>query len=534
MKIRYLATTVAVLALMSGCANVPDASKSGGTGTSSATPAPTTDTPVSSTPATPSRPTGSRAPEDDDRGFATASAYYEPASFASLPGWKEDNLKDALKAFDQTCTAYRNRADWTRVCQQASRVNGNDNAAIRKFYETEFSLYQVHNLDRTPDGTVTGYFEPLLKGSRKYGAPYIHPVYKVPTDMVFMDLRKLPKGSAGKVLPARLDGQNVTVVSAREGQLTLDLTKKFPEPLDRKLRLRKEGNQLVPYYTREEIESLGAPNASVIAFVDSVQDLYTMQVQGAGRIEMSNGEVVRVSYAEQNGHPFMPEVSGAAGKSGVKVRGGFAELEADEDDEAAEGGAVLTRGFRLSASTGAAAGATAGAGVRRPAGPSAPSGRAGAPAAGAVAPSIQSAINRDPSYVFFQETPNRANNVGPSGAMGVPLTPGSSIAVDPRAVPLGTPVFLATQGADKSKSLRKLTVAQDTGGAVRGAVRADYFYGFGQNARTSASRMKQKTNVWVLLPKDFRIAAREQGPVVRGSAQAPLTACLIQDDFCGE
>ncbi len=531
MKKKHLITATAAFALLYGCANPPEAPK--GNPDVAATAPAKTDKPQAEVPPPPppAKPVASGARDDDDHGFATATAYYEPASFASLPGWKDDNLKDALKAFDQTCNAYRNRAEWTKVCQQAGRVNGNDNAAIRRFYESEFSLYQVHNLDRTPDGTVTGYFEPLLKGSRKYGAPYIHPVYKVPTDMVFMDLRKLPKGSLGKVLPARLDGQNVVVTSAREGVLTLDLTKRFPEPLDRKLRLRKDGNQLVPYYTREEIESLGAPNASVIAFVDSVQDLYTMQVQGAGRIEMNTGEVVRVSYAEQNGHPFLPEVSGAGGKTGVKVRGGFAELEADDDDEPEDGGPLLTRGFRLSASTGAAAGATAGAGARRPAGPS---GRAAAPAAGAVAPSIQQAINRDPSYVFFQETPNRATNVGPSGAMGVPLTPGSSIAVDPRAVPLGTPVFLATQGAGTSKSLRKLTVAQDTGGAVRGAVRADYFYGFGQNARVSASRMKQKTNVWVLLPKDFRIAAREQGPVVRGSAQAPATACLIQDDFCGE
>ena len=92
---------------------------------------------------------------------------------------------------------------------------------------------------------------------------------------------------------------------------------------------------------------------------------------------------------------------------------------------------------------------------------------------------------------------------GPQGALGVPLTPGRSIAVDPRNVPLGAPVYLATTQPLSTKPLNRLVMAQDTGGAIRGAVRADFFWGFGADAGAQAGRMKQQGQMWVLLPTEM-------------------------------
>jgi membrane-bound lytic murein transglycosylase A len=89
---------------------------------------------------------------------------------------------------------------------------------------------------------------------------------------------------------------------------------------------------------------------------------------------------------------------------------------------------------------------------------------------------------------------------GPPGALGVPLVARRSIAVDARYVPLGAPVYLATTWPNTAKPLNRLMLAQDTGGAIRGAVRADYFWGFGEEATREAGRMKQPLRMWVLLP----------------------------------
>ena len=101
--------------------------------------------------------------------------------------------------------------------------------------------------------------------------------------------------------------------------------------------------------------------------------------------------------------------------------------------------------------------------------------------------------------MFFRELP--AGNGGPLGAVGVPLTAGRSIAVDPTSVPLGAPVYVASTWPGSDRPLQRLVAAQDTGGAIRGAVRADFFWGFGPEAGELAGKMKQALRMWVLLPK---------------------------------
>jgi membrane-bound lytic murein transglycosylase A len=116
-------------------------------------------------------------------------------------------------------------------------------------------------------------------------------------------------------------------------------------------------------------------------------------------------------------------------------------------------------------------------------------------------------LNHNSSYVFFHELP--ADLPGPLGALGVPLTSRRSVAVDPAFVPLGAPVYIATTWPLSSRPLNRLMLAQDTGGAIRGAVRADFFWGYGDEAAREAGRMKQPLRMWVLLPNAANRAPRD-------------------------
>src|SRR5437899_74321 len=124
---------------------------------------------------------------------------------------------------------------------------------------------------------------------------------------------------------------------------------------------------------------------------------------------------------------------------------------------------------------------------------------------------LEQLLNQNPSFVFFRELPLADPTSGPVGALGVPLAPGRSIAVDPRYVPLGAPVFLATTFPASTTPLTRLVLAQDTGGAIRNPVRADFFWGFGPEAGAQAGRMRQQGRMWALLPKDLKPAPT--GPV---------------------
>ena len=114
----------------------------------------------------------------------------------------------------------------------------------------------------------------------------------------------------------------------------------------------------------------------------------------------------------------------------------------------------------------------------------------------------------------------------------VPLSAGRSIAVDPRSTPLGYPVFVSTTTPGTGAPMQRLTIAQDTGGAIRGAVRADYFFGNGQQAATDARRMKERGQLWILLPRGLPVAAASSSTVrTRGGAVgADLPQCLVPDE----
>jgi membrane-bound lytic murein transglycosylase A len=443
--------------------------------------------------------------------ISTQNATYVASGFAGLPGWNSDTFIESWAAFVESCKVLSGKvAEWKALCARSSQVNASSNDSVRNFFESEFVPYQVQDERSKNEGVVTGYFETDLKGSRRYGAPYIYPVYGVPSDMLYLDSRNIDRSLRSQKVAAKVDGRTVTLqqgLTVRDaggaGAYLLDLNTVGLDTLDRKVRLRIEGRQLVPYYTRQEIDSLGAPNAKVIAFVDDVLALYEMQIQGAGRISLNSGERIQVSYAEQNGHPFRPTISG---KTKSRSRGGEIELEAEDEDEGLAG--IRTRGFTLSKPlvVGKVAAVPVKAGGQKASG---------------------SGIS-DPSYVFFNES--TVSNKGPVGALGVPLQAGRSIAVDPRTTPLGYPVFVSTRDPGKGSPLQRLTVAQDTGGAIRGAVRADYFFGNGPAAAASARRMKERGQMWVLLPRGMKVAGGVVGKKTRGGGVQDLPMCLVESE----
>jgi membrane-bound lytic murein transglycosylase A len=247
--------------------------------------------------------------------------------------------------------------------------------------------------------------------------------------------------------------------AAPDDLLTVDLAAIDPELKHLRLRGRLEGRRVVPYYPRAEIErGLPALAGKALLWVDDPVDLFFLQIQGSGRVRLPTGELVRVGYADQNGQPYK-----SIGRYLVEQ----GELKLED---------ASMQGIK---------------------------------AWGAAHPAkLDALLDQNPSYVFFRELPsvaagNDSDADGPVGALGVALTPERSIAVDPRYIPLGAPVFLATTWPGSTQALARLVLAQDRGGAIHGAVRADYFWGFGDAAGAQAGRMRQSARMWVLLPRDY-------------------------------
>jgi membrane-bound lytic murein transglycosylase A len=523
--------------------------------------------------------------------FWTKYAYFVPSRFSDLPGWRDDSLAEAWKAFRASCSVLASRVAWAGPCGRSIAVNTRNDDDIRRYLEREFALYQIHNKDQSPAGVITGYYEPLLRGSRRYGAPYVYPVYGVPEDMLYVDSRSIPRTLIGVQVFARVEGR--AVIPACTGFLasasckepyTLDLGDAKPDIRDKKLRVRIEGQRIVPYYTRAQIEQGVLATARVIVWVDDLAALYSMQVQGSGKVRLPDGQLVRLAYAEQNGHPFSPPVQAAGRKDGSRpatmlTRGieiPLSGADRDPDAMAAPGAysvnAPTLRGVqasggaeqRASPATGGKAAdenlppevermvelllkgnadpqrvplppPTASAKETRPAVAAEPArvnSDASSPVKFAGADNL-SVFSSDPSYVFFRQIPD--SDGGPLGALGVPLTPGRSVAVDPRTTPLGFPVFISTEGQGIGTRLNRLVLAQDTGGAIRGPVRADYFWGFGPGAGERASRMKESGRMWLLLPKDLQLRAGTEFNTRGIGGTAGDAECLVPDpELCVE
>jgi membrane-bound lytic murein transglycosylase A len=394
---------LALAALLSACAGVPP------------TPAPACPAP----PPCPACPVCPAPPAPPPR-----VNVLEPVGFEDLPGWRDDALDGVLDALRASCQALRWRTEWQSACAAASQADTGNANALRRYFEANFVPYRVANPDGATQGMITGYYEPLLRGSREKRGAYRYPLYAPPDDL-----------------------------------LVIDLASVNPDLKNMRLRGRLDGRRVVPYYSRADIESGLAPVAGKeIAWVDDAIEAFFLQIQGSGRIRLENGDMLRVGYADQNGHPYHSVGRYLVDRGELKV-----------NEASMEGIKAWARDHPLR---------------------------------------VDEMLNANPSYVFFRELPVHSSGRdpamdGPLGALGVPLTPRRSIAVDPRYTPLGAPVYLATTLPNSDAPLARLMFAQDTGGAIRSPVRADFFWGFGAEAGALAGRMRQQGKMWVLLPQGY-------------------------------
>lgn len=343
---------------------------------------------------------------------APERAQYLETTFAALPGWDNQRFAASLSAFMAGCA--RVPAVLLNACAVASTIAPEDEAAARRFFEALFVPYALVSTESGDTGLVTGYYEPIIRGSRTADAVNRFPIYGVPDDLLVVDLASVA-----------------------------------PETRSVRLRGRLEGRRVVPYYTRAEIASRGpALRAPILGWAADPVELFFLQVQGSGQLELESGERVRLAFADQNGHPYR-----SLGRYLVDK----GELALDQ---------ASMQGIKAWA---------------------------------AMNPDkLQDALNFNASYVFFRES---ADPRGPSGALGVPLVREYSFAVDRRFVPLGAPVLLATTYPLSDEPLIRLGAAHDTGGAIRGVVRADFFWGTGGAAGVVAGAMRQPGRMWLLWPR---------------------------------
>lgn len=215
-----------------------------------------------------------------------------------------------------------------------------------------------------------------------------------------------------------------------------------------------------PYWTRQQLDTLAPAQASVrgreLAYLTDPLDLLILQIQGSGRLWLTEADgsrrQLRVAFAGHNDQPYK-----SVGRWLIEQ----GELRADQ---------------------------------------------ASWPGIKAWAQLNPQRINElmwsNPRVVFFREEPLPDPTVGPRGAQAVPLTPGRSVAIDPTSIPYGTVLWLDTTEPLSNTPLRRVVMAQDTGSAITGAVRVDYFWGWGDTAEQQAGRMKQPLRVWVLAPRN--------------------------------
>ena len=339
----------------------------------------------------------------------------EAVDWAELPGWRQDRLVEAWPTLLAQCPRLARRDEnWKRLCERAGAVDPNNEEAIRRFLAQWFQPHLVVGQGGDPEGLITGYYQPLLNGSRQRSEKYRYPLYRRPDSLLKIDLDEL-----------------------------------FPELKGKRVRGRLEGQKVVPYYDRAQIDGEAQPlKGNELLWLDDPWASFFLQIQGSGKVRLDDGTTVGVNYADQNGHPYV--------SIGRKL---------------AEWGELPIEQVSMFA-------------IRR--------------WLSANPDKAQKLLNENPSYVFFTLREDADEN--PRGSLNVPLTDLRSIAVDRRVIPLGSLVWLDSELPDGSP-LRRLMFAQDTGGAIKGHVRADVFFGTGDRAEKLAGSMKHRGRLYLLVPK---------------------------------
>ncbi|MFT3732613.1 MAG: MltA domain-containing protein [Hyphomicrobium sp.] len=363
--------------------------------------------------------------------MAPSAVTFEPVAFSDLPGWNEDDHLAAWKAFLASCKPILRAAAakpdnagspqaLVDICGRAVTMAKSKSIRTRnearQFFEANFRPHHISGGD--PQGLLTGYYEPLVKGSRTPTKTFKVPIYRRPPDLV-----------------------NVVAESergAKSGSFTHQ---------------RKTERGLEPYLTREEIEQGGlAGHGLELLYLKDPVDVFFMQVQGSGRIQLPDGEKIRVTYDGKNGYPYT-----SVGK--VLIADGH--LTAEEMSLKSLKGWLKADKERA-----------------------------------------KPVLWKNKSYVFFRELSGEEAN-GPMGVMGIPLQTGRSLAVDTSYYSIGTPIYVDApeiKHATKSGAFRRLMVAQDVGSAIKGTERGDIYFGSGDEAGRIAGCTKHPGHLYALLP----------------------------------
>lgn len=335
-------------------------------------------------------------------------------SWKALPGWQQDHHAEAWQALQNNCLKLANKPAWKSICTQVENTPTIDDSSAQAFFETHFTPHQLLSDNNQKHGLITAYYEPLLQGSYTRSERYKYPLYAQPKDLLIIELGEL-----------------------------------YPDLKGKRIRGRLVGNQVVPFYSRAEIETTEPLAGEELLWVDSLEQAFFLQIQGSGRIRLPDGRIIGAGYANQNGHAYV-----SIGKRLIE-RGELRRKDVT----------LFTIRDWLK---------------QHP----------------------KKAIElmyENPSYVFFSLRDNVAE--GPRGSLNVPLTAERSLAIDPKVVTLGTPMWLDTSHPISHDPIQRLVIAQDTGGAIKGPIRADLFWGAGKAAERAAGMMKQTGALYVLLPK---------------------------------
>lgn len=324
--------------------------------------------------------------------------------FDYLTGFYDDNLDLALEVFKKACTKSKRKEQFKDVCE-----NSLDFTNGKEFFTKNFTPKVL--VSNTGDkGLITGYYEPLLYGSRIKTEFYKYAIYKTPKDLV-----------------------------------TIKNKSKYPNFKNLRYKAKIKNKKYYSYDTREQIESKN--NLEVICYVNDKIDLFFLQVQGSGRVLLENGDLINIGYSNHNGRKYR-----SIGK----------KLIEDGHLERKEVSLQSIKAFLQANPT-----------------------------------KVDEVLNYNPSYIFFKEKKQTA-----TGSLNVPLVAKRNIAVDRRYIPLGMPVFLETSNPKTNKAINKLVIAADTGGAIKGEIRADYFLGYGEEAMELAGLMKEEGRLFMLIPND--------------------------------
>lgn len=323
------------------------------------------------------------------------------SDFNALPDWEEEEFEQALASFRFSCQSTKTRTLYRELCEEAFLAED-----AESFLRQKFRPYKIENHPSQKEGLLTGYYEPLLHGSKTQSDRYRYPLYATPKDLITVDLGAI-----------------------------------YPELKHYRLRGRIEGDKLVPYYTRAQSEQL---DAEVLCYVDSKIERFFLEIQGSGRVLLDTNETLYVGYANQNGHKYSAiggylVAIGALEREEVSLQSIKQWLEANPDR-------------------------------------------------------VDEVLNSNDSVVYFALREKPA-----SGSLGIELTPKRSVAIDKRYIPLGSMLYLSAP--IKEEHFSRIVLAQDTGGAIKGAVRADLFLGYGEEAMETAGELKAPLQLWILLPK---------------------------------